>query len=763
MKNGRLLISFTQFVTMNPWKILLFIFVCVFLLGRGLETLGFSNDYRVYFSKENPQLQAFNNIQATYNKSDSVMFVLQPDDGDVFSQKTLSAIQQLTEKAWKIPYSSRVDSLTNFQHTKAEEDDLIVADLVVDSLVSIHERNTIKEIALNEPFLRNRLVSISGHVAGVNVTVQLTGDDPTEVVKVATAARELVLDIEKSYPGMKVYLSGMTMMSNSFNEAALNDNKLLVPLMYACIILILWGSFKSLSATISVVILILCSVVSSLGIAGWLGWSLTPTSAIAPTIILTMAVADCVHILVTQFHHRRIGHEKQQAIQESIRINFQPVFLTSATTAIGFLSMNFSDAPPFRDLGNMVAMGVIFAWLFSITLLPALMTLLPSKVQKTDEQDNPLMLGLAEWVIKKRKILLIVNGLIAIVIISFVPQNQLNDDFVKYFDETTQFRQATDFLNENMGGIYSIEFSIDTDEAGAISEPAFLEEVDKLVSWLHSQTEVVHINSMTDTFKRLNKNMHGDKDEWYRLPDERELAAQYLLLYEMSLPYGLDLNDQINIDKSGIRVTVLLESMSSNKLLELEQRINHWLDQNITKYKVELASPILMFSHIGSRNIIRMIIGSLLALVLISFLLMLAFKSVKLGLISLIPNLVPAGIAFGIWGIINGQIGLGLSVVTGLTLGIVVDDTVHFISKYQRARTEKGMNSEDAVRYAFSTVGIALWITSLVLVVGFLVLSLSHFTMNAEMGLMTAITIAIALFLDLLFLPPLLMSLDKRK
>ncbi len=505
MKNGRLLISFTQFVTMNPWKILLFIFVCVFLLGRGLETLGFSNDYRVYFSKENPQLQAFNNIQATYNKSDSVMFVLQPDDGDVFSQKTLSAIQQLTEKAWKIPYSSRVDSLTNFQHTKAEEDDLIVADLVVDSLVSINERNTIKEIALNEPFLRNRLVSISGHVAGVNVTVQLTGDDPTEVVKVATAARELVLDIEKSYPGMKVYLSGMTMMSNSFNEAALNDNKLLVPLMYACIILILWGSFKSLSATISVVILILCSVVSSLGIAGWLGWSLTPTSAIAPTIILTMAVADCVHILVTQFHHRRIGHEKQQAIQESIRINFQPVFLTSATTAIGFLSMNFSDAPPFRDLGNMVAMGVIFAWLFSITLLPALMTLLPSKVQKTDEQDNPLMLGLAEWVIKKRKLLLIVNGLIAVIIISFVPQNQLNDDFVKYFDETTQFRQATDFLNENMGGIYSIEFSIDTDEAGAISEPDFLEEVDKLVSWLHSQTEVVHINSMTDTFKRLTQ------------------------------------------------------------------------------------------------------------------------------------------------------------------------------------------------------------------------------------------------------------------
>jgi len=395
-------------------------------------------------------------------------------------------------------------------------------------------------------------------------------------------------------------------------------------------------------------------------------------------------------------------------------------------------------------------------------LLPALMAIFPSKVRVEKDRDNILMLKLAEWVIKKRKILLLANSIIALIMISFIPMNQLNDEFVKYFDESTEFRQSTDFLNENMGGIYNIEFSIHALDEGQINEPAFLKAVEKLVVWLKTQPEVVHVNTVTDIFKRLNKNMHGDKDEWYRLPELRNLAAQYLLLYEMSLPYGLDLNDQINIDKSGVRIIVSLESMSSNKMLALEQLINQWVGQNLTQYKIELASPILMFSHIGSRNIIRMIIGSVIALVLISFLLMLAFKSLKLGLISLIPNLVPAGVAFGAWGMINGQIGLGLSVVTGLTLGIVVDDTVHFISKYQRARIEKGMNSQDAVRYAFSTVGVALGITSVVLVAGFLVLSLSHFTMNAEMGLMTAMTIAIALFLDLLFLPPLLMRLDKK-
>ena len=761
MKKGYLISRYTQIVTDYPWWILLIIAMAVAAMASGITRLGFKNDYRVYFSKENPQLQAFDALQDVYNKSDSVLFVLAPKEGTVFSVKSLQAVKALTEKSWQIPYSSRVDSLTNFQHTQAVEDDLQVADLVVDPDVTKEAIQKIKEIALNEPFLLNRLVSKQGHVTGVNVTLQLPGESSLEATEVATYARTLVAEMAVDYPDVDIYLTGMAMMNNAFSESAMTDNKFLVPIMYGIVIMTLLLCLRSISATLSIVVLIIASVVSALGISGWIGWSLTPTSAISPTIILTMAVADCVHILVTQLHNMRLGHEKKQAIQESLRINFMPIFLTSLTTAIGFLSMNFSDAPPFRDLGNIVAIGVVLAWLFSISFLPAVMTILPVKVKLRDEIDNSLMKRLAEWVIQYRSALLIVNGIIAVILISFVPNNHLNDEFVKYFDETTEFRIGTDFLTENMGGIYSIEFSIDSKTAGGISEPEFLKNIQQLTDWLLSQPEMVHVNTITDTFNRLNKNMHGDDTDWYRLPESRELAAQYLLLYEMSLPYGLDLNDQINIDKSGVRVIATLENMSSVQMLAIEARINQWLAVNMQNYTVNLASPVLMFSHIGNRNISRMIIGSGLALVLISLLLMLAFKSVKLGLISLIPNLVPAGIAFGIWGIIDGQIGLGLSVVTGMTLGIVVDDTVHFISKYRRARVEKSMNSPDAVRYAFSTVGVALWITSFVLVSGFMVLGQSHFVMNAEMGLMTAITIAVALFLDLLFLPPLLMSMDK--
>ncbi|TXL17315.1 hypothetical protein BMR04_06140 [Methylococcaceae bacterium HT3] len=314
-------------------------------------------------------------------------------------------------------------------------------------------------------------------------------------------------------------------------------------------------------------------------------------------------------------------------------------------------NFSFSDAPPFRDLGNIVALGVMLALFLSVTLLPALMVLLPVRVKVKDELDNSVMKGLATFVIKRRKALLIANGLLAVALMSFIPLNEINDEFVKYFDETIEFRRATDFLNDNLSGIYNIEISIDTGSAGGISDPAYLQKIEQFKLWLEQQPEVVHVNSITDTFKRLNKNMHADQQQWYTLPEQRDLAAQYLLLYEMSLPYGLDLNDQINIDKSGVRIIASMENLSSRQMLDIEQRLHDWMAENLSAYTFNAASPVLMFSHIGQRNIIRMLIGSLAALVLISLILIFAFRSVTLGLICLIPNLIPAGMAFGIWGL----------------------------------------------------------------------------------------------------------------
>jgi len=240
-----------------------------------------------------------------------------------------------------------------------------------------------------------------------------------------------------------------------------------------------------------------------------------------------------------------------------------------------------------------------------------------------------------------------------------------------------EFRVDTEFTTDNLTGLYNISYSLEAEESGAISEPDFLNKLEEFANWYRQQPEVMHVNSLSDTMKRLNKNLHGDDAEWYRMPDERELAAQYLLLYEMSVPYGLDLNNQINIDKSATKLDVTLNSLSSNDTITLEERAQQWLRDNApASMQVHGASPVIMFSHIGARNIRSMLTGTTLALVLISFILVFALRSLRIGLISIIPNLIPAGMAFGLWGLMVGQVGLALSVVTGMTLGIVVDDTV---------------------------------------------------------------------------------------
>ena len=757
--------AYAEWLVRWRYFILIATLVVVAVVGSGVRFITLDTDYRVFFSEDNPQLKAFEQLQNTYTKTDNVMFVLAPKDGNVFTPETLASIARLTEAAWQIPYSIRVDSITNYQHTEAEGDDLHVADLVPEEVLSDLDEpalQRIRKIAVNEPLLVNHLISGTGHVTGVNVTIQLPDDTSgKEVPEVTAFSRDLVEQLKAGNPDLDVYLTGMVIMNNSFPEVSVHDQQTLVPMVFGIIVLTLVLLLRSFVATVGTFLIIIFSILIAMGMTGWVGMPLTPPSASSPTIIMTLAVADCVHILVSFLHSMRDGLDKRTAMIESIRINLQPVFLTTVTTIIGFLSMNFSDAPPFRDLGNIVATGVAAAFIFSMTFLPALMLVLPVRVKVKAAQKAQLVDRFAEMVIARRNFLFWGMGIIIVVLVSFVPRNELNDEFIKYFDETVDFRTATEFTTANLTGLYTVDYSLGNGKEGGINEPEFLRDVERFADWFRAQENVLHVSTLTDTMRRLNMNMHGDDPDWYLLPDTRELAAQYLLLYEMSLPYGLDLNNQIDISKSATKLTVFLQSLSSNELLAMEDAAQQWLAENAPHLQSTGASPSLMFAYIGQRNIRSMLVGTSVALVLISLILIFALRSLKIGLISLIPNMAPAAMGFGLWGLLYGQVGLGLSIVAGLTLGIVVDDTVHFLSKYLRARREQGMNSEDAIRYAFNTVGVALLVTTIVLVAGFLVLAQSTFKLNSDMGLLTSITIAFALLADFLFLPPLLMKLDK--
>ena len=778
-----------EWVIAARWPIIAATLILVAIAASGGRFLEFSSNYRVFFSEDNPQLLAFEALEDTYTKNDNVLIAVVPDGPDATSARALEATAWLTERAWQTPFSTRVDSITNFQHTTADGDDLIVRDLVDEAVRGDPaERSRVRAVALAEPRLAARLIATDAAVGGVNVTVQMPGEDETlEVPQVVEFVRGLAAEVRERFPGIDVRLTGMVMMNYAFTESSLLDMKTLMPLSFAVMALMLALLTRGFSGTFATILVVALSVLVAMGLGGWAGFPFTPPSAAAPTIVLTVAIANCVHVLTTLLHvmqaeasrtladrgsgaalrRARTGELKRAAIVESLRVNLQPVFLASLTTALGFLSMNFSDVPPFRHLGTFVAFGVGAAFVLSVTFLPALLSLLPVRVRATGHRNDPVMAKLAEFVVRRRTPLLWGSALVVVALVASIPRNELNDVFVEYFDDSVEFRRDADFTVEHLTGLYTMEYSLVSGGSGGIGDPAFLAGVEAFAEWYRAQPETIHVNVITDTFRRLNMNMHGDDPAAYRLPGSRDLAAQYLLLYEMSLPYGLDLNNQLDVDKSSTRMTVATETLSSNELLALDRRAQQWLAENAPGIargiaRAEEAGTSLMFAYLGRRNIRAMLLGTTVALVGISLVLIAALRSWRLGLASLVPNLVPGAMGFGIWGLAVGEVGLSLSVVTSMTLGIVVDDTVHFLSKYRRARSELGRSPPDAVRYAFVTVGRALLTTSLVLVAGFLVLSLSSFELNAGMGLLTALVIALALVADFFLLPPLLMKVEGR-
>ena len=699
--------------------------------------------------------------------------MIKPVSGDIFDPLFLGAVRDLTDGAWRLPYTMRVDSITNYQHSYAEGDDLTVEDLVLSpESLAPEDIARIRTVADTEPFIANRLVSPDGATTSINVTINRPNEDPAEIFEIMDAARVLVAEFNAQYPDARVAMTGVVPLNNAFSESGLRDIKTLVPLMYVTLLLVMVLLLRSISGTIASLLVIGFSAMTAMGLAGWVGIKLTPISMIAPTIILTIAIADSIHILITMLKEMRGGRSKQDAIVESLRVNFGPVFLTSLTTVIGFLSLNFSDAPPFGHLGNITAVGVTAAWLLSIFFLPAVIAVLPLRVRPSTKSYLGGLDGLARFVIARRRPVLIGMSALVVGLLAMIPRIELNDQFVNYFDESLEFRQDSDFAMANLPGIYQVNFSLPAQSSGGISDPEYLAGIDAFTGWLRQQAGVTHVQTLSDVFRRLNRNMNADDPSFYRLPEERDLAAQYLLLYELSLPYGLDLNNQINVDKSSTRVIVTLDNVTTAQLQTFDAGASAWLDRNFASAVTAAAagplaaraiSPFVMFAYISERNINNMLVGSVIAFLLISATLVVALRSLRLGLVSLVPNLVPAGMAFGVWAIFVGQVGLASAVVAATSLGIIVDATVHFLSKYLRARREGDRTPEDAVRYAFSTVGTALWVSAAILIAGFAVLSLSTFKINADLGQLTALAIAMAMIADFLLLPALLLTVDRRE
>ena len=717
-------------------------------------------DVRNHFGKDNPYIIALDRLENTYSISDVALVAVAPRDGNVFTRKTLVAIEELTEQLWRTPYVTRVDSIVNYTHSEGREDELIVEQLV-DDAGSLNEKDIgrVKKIALETEELAGRLVSRDGRVAGLVVSVTLPDNREQGKSEVTGYLHATAAAARAKHPDIDYHLTGEVVLNRAMRDAIDDDTGILGPIAFLTMMVFALLLLRSIWGTVGIVLTLIAVMASAMGFTGWTGMKFFGESGAALFVLMAVTVAHSVHIIEAMQAGLREGKDRKQAAIDSLHANMWPVFLTSLTTAIGFLSLNFADMPPFRVMGNMVAFGVLCAFVFSVTLLPAFLSLMPMRSRPLPAGKPDLFDRLGRFVVSHRTTLLWSSGIVIVVLIAGISRIELKENWLELLDDSYEFRRSTDFVSKNFSGVETYEYSLKSGREGGVTDIGYLRRVDAFAEWYRAQPEVSHVFALTDIVKRLNKNLHGDDPKFYRLPDDPELAAQYLLLYEFSLPEGRDLNNIIDIERSSTRVTVTLKSLATKEKIALDNRAQAWLRQNAPGMETEATGVAVVGARSIQRNIEGMLIGTFAAMSIVSLLLLVVFRSVRLGLISLIPNFVPAAMAMGLWGYAVGEVGVAASVVTAIAFGIIVDDTIHFMTKYQRARNNGSLPSE-SVQSAFRAVGKALFATTIVFGLGFMVFGASGMATNQALGLLVGMTVIIALAADFLFLPPLLMALD---
>ena len=752
--------SFTALIMARRWLTILLSLILMAVLAAGARYIvPVDVDVRNHFNKDDPQLIELERLEDTYAISDTALVAVAPQSGTVFTREALGAVEELTDRLWLTPYVTRVDSVTNYSHSRGVDDELIVNPLVDDARsLGDDELTRIENVALETEEVSGRLVSRDGRVAGLIISMVFPDEDRQAAkVEAVDFLHDIVAEERAKHSAINYHLVGELLLNQAFREALDENTSVLGPVAFATMLIVAMFVLRSFWGVVSIAVMIVAVLLSGLGFAGWVGLDLYSESGAALFVLMAVTVAHAVHVIEAVQSGLRQGMDRRQAAIHAVEFNIWPVFLTSFTTAIGFLSLNFSDMPPFRVMGNIVAFGSMCAFVYAVTLLPALISLMP--MRRGHEGGRNVFDDLGRFVVSRHLTLLWSFGIVAVVLIVGISRIELNANLHVALDERFEYRRSSDFVSENFTGLEPLEYSLSAGQADGVTDIGYLRRVEAFAEWFRDQPEVAHVFGITDIMKRLNKNLNNDNPDFYAVPDDSDLAAQLLLLYEFSLPVGLDLNNLIDVERSSTRLTVVLKALSANEKIDLDDRARAWLRDNAPDLETGASGIPIVVAHSIKRNIEIMLIGTVIAMGIVSFLLIFVFRSLRFGMISLVPNFLPAAMAMGLWGYAVREVDVAASVVTALAFGIIVDDTIHFMTKYLRSRKE-GLPPSESVQSAFSTVGKALMATTIVFALGFLVFGLSGMAMNQTLGLLTGMTVIIALAADFLLLPPLLMVLD---
>ncbi|HKP94823.1 MAG TPA: MMPL family transporter [Fibrobacteria bacterium] len=740
----------------------------------------FNGDYHIWFDKKDPLLADNDRFEKIFAKEDILIVAATSKSGEIFTNANLAALRALTDSLWSVPYVSRVDGLANFNYTYSQGDDLRVEDFLTGIPYTPAALSEKRATALSDSVVSKFFVSKDAAVTQIMLRVIAPPDFPEAHAEARARAEALLASVGAASPDLEYKLGGTVMLNTAFSEFAERDSKKLVPFMFLFIIAVLAFLLRSFWATAIPVGILFTSILFPICLfVGAFGFSLTNVNVTSMQILVSVAIADSVHMLTIFFQQLRAGHSREEAVIATVEKNLVPCFVTWFNTAVGFYTLIWQGIPPFADLGLFAGTGTLYAFLATIATLPALLSFIPWKVKPakagTDSKGLPQWpIALVDWVDAHKKAICYSSLGLTLASIALIFVIRVDNNSVHYFGKHTSFRKSAEYIDARISGTMPFEYGFSAGEANGIYSPAFLKKVERFQTYLasHPDYHFTHVTSIVDVVKRLNQTMHGGDPGFYRIPDRdsvtaegdtllaRNLIAQYLLLYTLSLPQGMDLTNQISLDNGRLRVTAFQTNLNSSRQLEIAKEIDAWIRAEMPETEARSLGAPLIFANLMGIAIPGMILNLIGDFAIITLILLVTFRSFKSGIVSLIPNVWPIFIVYGIMGLSQYMVNLSVTLVGIITLGIAVDDTVHFMLHYN-ALVRAGEPRKSAIVKTLQEEGTAIIFTSLILIAGFSVLMLSEFAINVDLGMWCTSVWALALLAEFILLPATLLYFDK--
>ena len=756
--------TFAEKIIQYRYLSILFCLVLLIASFRGVGGIAFSPDMEQFFPEDYPISENHAHIEDTFYSSDSVIIAIGVDEGTVFNPRILNLIEEITDKAWSTPHSIRVDSLSNFSFVRAEVDDLVVEPFIEESLEwdqkKINERSTLIE---KEEQAYGTILSKDKKTTFINISIDAPREDVEKEYAESMEHIFAFMDpLKKEYPEADMRYAGIVYIEYLSPLIVKAEMPILIPTLLFVILLSLFILLRNVVAVISSLVVIVFSVVTAVGILGHFNSTVSQPFLMVPILVATLAVADCVHLFNVYFQSKLEKNAKDSIIK-SLRLNLEPLLLTSLTTSIGFLCLNLAPIPALRVVANGIVIGVVAAFVFSIFFLAPLMSFFNVKASSQIENQTKLSKRVGQFSLKNRKKIIWLVPLFSAFLMSFIPLNETKDNPMEFYSERfTSVAEDTKWLAKRLGGTFLVTYEYVSEDL--VSDPEYLRQLDEFTTWLENQDEVLSVNSLSKIIKNLNRTLNGDDQSWYVIPQDSELVAQYLFFYEMSLPFGLDLTSTINQERTSTKVTVSLKEIDSKAFIEFYDRVDDYASLSIVSGNLSGGGGTRsVMAFMGMLLAEQLMYALIIGFIVITLAIALFYRSLSAGLITAIPNILPIGVAFGIWGIFSSNVSMLVSLGIGCTLGIVVDFSVHFLSKYLYARRSLSLSAEESVLYAFETVGFPLTIMTVSLCMGFAVLFLASFMPLRGFAGITMISFVAALIIDLLLFPAVLIAWDGGK